>query len=164
MAADRGGRPAKPSANGLGVDLAALEWHRSGTAEGGLEVAFVTAPAAPAAVGEPEQPVEWVLVRVAGDPGRRVLVYDRVEWLNFLDGASKGEFDQAAGLLRLAEILLLAESTRAPRYCGSPRDPNCADDLGSTDSVVRESAYITIEDMLCESQLCEVRVPATVRK
>lgn len=95
MAADRGGRPAKPPASSLGVDLAALDWQRSGTADGGLEVAFVSAPAE---AGEPENLVEWVLVRVAGHPDERVLVYDRAEWLNFLDGVSNGEFDQAAEL------------------------------------------------------------------
>ena len=36
-------------------------------------------------------------MRVAGDPDRRVLVFDRNEWESFLDGARKGEFDDAAG-------------------------------------------------------------------
>jgi hypothetical protein len=35
-------------------------------------------------------------MRVAGDPERRVLVYDRHEWVCFLDGVRKGEFDNAA--------------------------------------------------------------------
>ena len=34
-------------------------------------------------------------MRVAGDPDRRVLVFDRNEWECFLDGARKGEFDDA---------------------------------------------------------------------
>jgi hypothetical protein len=38
----------------------------------------------------------WVLMRVAGDPGGRVLVFDRHEWECFLDGARNGEFDDAA--------------------------------------------------------------------
>ena len=40
---------------------------------------------------------EWVLMRVAGDPDGRVLVYDRNEWECFLDGVRAGEFDDAAG-------------------------------------------------------------------
>ena len=39
---------------------------------------------------------EWVLMRVADDPEARVLVFDRHEWECFLDGARKGEFDDAA--------------------------------------------------------------------
>ncbi len=35
-------------------------------------------------------------MRVTGDPGQRVLVFDRHEWECFLDGARKGEFDDAA--------------------------------------------------------------------
>lgn len=41
---------------------------------------------------------QWILLRVAGDPAARVLVYDRIEWGSFVDGAAKGEFDAAAGL------------------------------------------------------------------
>ncbi len=41
-------------------------------------------------------PGEWVLLRVTGDPERRVLVFDRYEWECFLDGARNGEFDDAA--------------------------------------------------------------------
>ena len=40
---------------------------------------------------------QWVLMRVAGDPEGRVLVYDRNEWECFLDGVRAGEFDDAAG-------------------------------------------------------------------
>ena len=39
---------------------------------------------------------EWVLMRAAGDPEQRVLVFDRHEWECFLDGARNGEFDDAA--------------------------------------------------------------------
>jgi hypothetical protein len=45
---------------------------------------------------EPGHGEDWVLMRVAGDPDRRVLVFDRNEWECFLDGARKGEFDDAA--------------------------------------------------------------------
>ena len=38
----------------------------------------------------------WILMRVADDPARRVLVFDRNEWECFLDGARNGEFDDAA--------------------------------------------------------------------
>jgi hypothetical protein len=39
---------------------------------------------------------DWILMRVADDPARRVLVFDRNEWECFLDGARHGEFDDAA--------------------------------------------------------------------
>jgi hypothetical protein len=74
---------AKPTIADLGVDPSAQRWHRSGAGEGSIEVAF-------AAGGQ------WVLVRVAGDHKERVLVFDRHEWECFLDGARKGEFDDAA--------------------------------------------------------------------
>jgi hypothetical protein len=45
---------------------------------------------------EPGHGEDWVLMRVAGDPDRRVLVFDRNEWECFLDGVRKGEFDDAA--------------------------------------------------------------------
>lgn len=80
-------RPVKPSPGQLGVDLAGLEWQRSGTGDGSIEIAFVADGA---------QPGGWVLMRVAGDADERVLVYDRHEWVCFLDGVRKGEFDDAA--------------------------------------------------------------------
>lgn len=98
---------AKPTAVGLGVDLASLDWQRSGTGAGSFEVAFVAGHnpravawqvpgAASGRESDSEGPViEWVLLRVAGDPAGRVLVYDRNEWLCFLDGAARGEFDLA---------------------------------------------------------------------
>ena len=79
---------AKPTVTALGIDLAAQAWHRSGRGDGAIEVAFACAADAGRA--------EWVLMRVAGDPERRVLVFDRHEWECFLDGARKGEFDDAA--------------------------------------------------------------------
>src|SRR6266446_708540 len=103
---------AKPTATGLAVDLASLEWQRSGSGAGSFEVAFVASPtrdphaaegkapgAAPGREADSNCPViDWVLLRVAGDPVGRVLVYDRNEWLCFLDGAVGGEFDWRQGL------------------------------------------------------------------
>ena len=105
---------AKPTVSELGIDLAAQAWQRSGQGDGAIEVAFARRPGditgPPAAAGdtpgdttEPPAagpaaagPAEWVLLRVAGDPDQRVLVFDRHEWECFLDGARKGEFDDAA--------------------------------------------------------------------
>jgi len=108
----------KPTVAGLGIDLAAQAWHRSGNGDGAIEVAFARAAPAPAdpapapAAADPADPAdpvdpagyadradraEWVLMRVAGDQEKRVLVFDRHEWECFLDGARKGEFDDAAG-------------------------------------------------------------------
>lgn len=90
----------KPTVAELGVDLAAQEWRRSGDRDGAIEIAFVPAralagpaAAAPEAAGER---TEYVLMRVAGDPVGRVLVYDRHEWECFLDGVRGGEFDEGA--------------------------------------------------------------------
>ena len=74
------GRP-KPTVAQLGIDLAAQDWQRSGVSDGSFEVALVRTDA------------DWVLLRVAGDPVGRVLVYDRIEWECFLDGVGRGEFD-----------------------------------------------------------------------
>jgi hypothetical protein len=77
----------KPAAESLGIDLASLRWRRPGGAVAGepgtLEVAM-----ARTAGGS-----TWVLLRVAGDSARRVLVYDELEWDCFLDGVRNGEFD-----------------------------------------------------------------------
>ena len=109
---------AKPTVSDLGVDPAAQVWHRSGHGDGAIEVAFVrvggahsrasaNTPAA-ASANTPSSAdtsaaalafadgQEWVLMRVAGDPEQRVLVFDRHEWECFLDGARNGEFDDAA--------------------------------------------------------------------
>jgi hypothetical protein len=77
----------KPTVEELGIDLAGQRWQRSAEGDGNLEVAIV--PDAAGAGGE------WVLMRLTGDPGGRVLVYDRHEWECFLDGVRKGEFDEA---------------------------------------------------------------------
>ena len=74
----------KPTVEDLGIEVDAQQWQRSGDGEGSLEVAFV-----PGADGA----ADWVLMRVAGDPQGRILVYDRHEWECFLDGAQGGEFD-----------------------------------------------------------------------
>jgi Domain of unknown function (DUF397) len=79
----------KPTVAELGIDLAAQAWHRSGNGDGAIEVAF-------AYTADRSDHAEWVLMRVAGDPEQRVLVFDRHEWECFLDGARKGEFDDAA--------------------------------------------------------------------
>jgi hypothetical protein len=78
----------KPTVEELGIDVAAQRWQRSGAGDGAIEVAMVTG-AGPGAG-------DWVLMRVAGDPAERVLVYDRHEWECFLDGVRNGEFDDGA--------------------------------------------------------------------
>jgi hypothetical protein len=77
----------KPTPGDLGIDPAALAWGRSGDGDGSIEVAFPVSPR--------WAPGDWVLVRVAGDPERRILVFDRNEWTCFIDGARNGEFDDA---------------------------------------------------------------------
>jgi Domain of unknown function (DUF397) len=79
---------AKPTVADLGIDPAAQRWQRSGAGTGAIEIAFTQAP------GHPD---DWVLMRVSDDPEGRVLVFDRHEWECFLDGARKGEFDDASG-------------------------------------------------------------------
>ena len=81
-------QPAKPTVADLGIDPATQRWQRSGDGAGAIEIAFTHGPA-------PTQDTEWVLMRVAGDPAHRVLVFDRHEWECFLDGARNGEFDDA---------------------------------------------------------------------
>ena len=71
----------KPTVEELGIDVDAISWRRSSAGPGAIEVAFAG---------------EWVLMRLGGDPGKRVLVYDQHEWECFLDGAKNGEFDDAA--------------------------------------------------------------------
>jgi hypothetical protein len=80
---------AKPTVAGLGIDVGTQAWRRSGHGDGAVEIAFV---AEPGRAGP-----QWVLMRVAGDPEGRVLVYDPNEWECFLDGVRGGEFDDAAG-------------------------------------------------------------------
>jgi hypothetical protein len=85
---------AKPSVSELGIDLAAQVWRRSGPGDGAIEIAFTRGPD-PKTTGHDGHD-RWILMRVAGDPEQRVLVFDQQEWECFLDGARKGEFDDAA--------------------------------------------------------------------
>ena len=80
---------AKPTVAGLGIDVSAQDWQRSGDGADAIEIAFIDR----AASGATE--TEWVLMRVAGAPEGPVLVYDRNEWECFLDGVRGGEFDNA---------------------------------------------------------------------
>jgi len=80
----------KPTPEELGIDPARTVWERSGADGGSIEVAF------PLSVRWTRG--DWVLMRVAGDPDGRILVFDRNEWVCFLDGARNGEFDDAMGL------------------------------------------------------------------
>ena len=63
--------------------------------DGAIEIAFV---ARPRRARGSRGSTAWVLMRVAGDPDGRILVYDRHEWECFLDGARAGEFDDGAQL------------------------------------------------------------------
>ena len=90
---------AKPTPGDLGLDPGAQHWQRSGSGAGAIEVAFAQASLGEGPEASPETRAEnWVLMRVAGDLDGRVLVFDRNEWECFLDGARKGEFDDAASL------------------------------------------------------------------
>lgn len=128
---------AKPTVEELGIDADAQAWRRSGEGDGAIEVAFVgggdpgaaAVPGAAEAAGEsagpgvpgwpsvPGERADWVLMRVAGDPAGRVLVFDRNEWECFLDGARSGEFDDAGSgpaLVRPAGARCGAGSRPAP--------------------------------------------------
>ncbi len=87
MTTTGGGVTGKPTVESLGIDAESLSWQRSGEGEGAIEIAFARGPDGVAG--------EWVLMRVAGDPAERILVYDRHEWECFLDGVRRGEFDDA---------------------------------------------------------------------
>ena len=94
----------KPTVEELGIDVGTQTWHRSGGRDGSIEVAFVGMAPGESRGSQPvgsSTPGEWVLMRVAGDPAGRVLVYDRFEWECFLDGVKNGEFDDATALPRL---------------------------------------------------------------
>jgi hypothetical protein len=84
--AGRDGMTGKPTVGELGIDVTAQRWQRSGEGDGTIEVAMVSGPGGTG---------DWVLMRVAGEPAGRVLVYDRHEWECFLDGVRNGEFDGA---------------------------------------------------------------------
>jgi Domain of unknown function (DUF397) len=76
----------------LGGDPSAVAWERSGEGAGSIEIAM------PGGTGARWARGDWVLMRVAGDPAGRILVFDRNEWECFVDGARNGEFDDAAEL------------------------------------------------------------------
>lgn len=97
----------KPTVEELGIDVSAQRWQRSGAGDDAIEVAIITG-AGPLAG-------DWVLMRVAGDPAGRVLVYDRHEWECFLDGVRNGEFDDGVA----------ADAVELGRQ-GAPRPPERA--------------------------------------
>lgn len=76
---------AKPTFEELGVSERSLDWQRPSQGSGALQVAFTW-----------RDGQRWTLMRVSDDPAERVLVFSRFEWDCFLDGARKGEFDDAA--------------------------------------------------------------------
>ena len=71
-----------------GIDMSSLSWRRPAGASAGRAPGVMEVAIAPRAGGG-----RWVLLRVAGDPDGRVLVYDEHEWECFLDGVRNGEFD-----------------------------------------------------------------------
>ena len=108
---------------GLGIDLAAQAWHRSGSGDGAIEVAFArtadtgttgTSTTGTSAGGTAGTSAEWVLMRVTGDPEQRVLVFDRHEWECFLDGARRGEFDDAADSQQATGRLTVGKHAEQP--------------------------------------------------
>jgi hypothetical protein len=78
----------KQTPDELGIDLAGLAWERSGEGDGSIELSFP--------LSDRWAHGDWVLMRVTGDAMGRVLVFDRNEWVCFIDGARNGEFDDAA--------------------------------------------------------------------
>jgi hypothetical protein len=74
----------KPAVSELGIDLADVDWRGSGHGPGAIQVAFVSAAGA-----------DWVLLRSQESAGGLVSVFTIFEWECFLDGAKKGEFDDA---------------------------------------------------------------------
>lgn len=73
-----------------GIDMGSLTWRRPAGASAGHAVGVMEVAVTPRDGGG-----NWVLLRVAGDPDGRVLVYDEHEWECFLDGVRNGEFDLA---------------------------------------------------------------------
>jgi len=111
-----GGRAgAKPTPADLGIDPAELDWERSGDGDGSIEVAFPVGPSRRAGakrVAAHWARGDWVLMRVAGDPARRILVFDRNEWECFIDVYRNGEFDDAT-----------TEPAEPPKSPKSPKSP-----------------------------------------
>ncbi len=75
-------RPIKPTVQELGIDIGTLAWRRSGQDDEAVEVAFIDA-----------FEERWVLMRLAGDSGGPVHVFDTDEWDCFVEAAKHGEFD-----------------------------------------------------------------------
>jgi hypothetical protein len=75
----------KPAVSELGIDLADVQWKGSGQGPGTIQVAFVSA-----------RGTDWVLLRSRENADGLVSVFTSFEWECFLDGAKKGEFDDAA--------------------------------------------------------------------
>lgn len=75
----------KPTVSELGIDLADVHWKGSGQGPGTIQVAFVSA-----------RGTDWVLLRSQDSADGLVSVFTSFEWECFLDGAKKGEFDDAA--------------------------------------------------------------------
>ena len=75
----------KPAVTELGIDLTHVDWKGSGQGPGTIQVAFVSARGA-----------DWVLLRSQDSADGLVSVFTSFEWECFLDGAKKGEFDDAA--------------------------------------------------------------------
>ena len=124
----------KPTVEELGIDVAAQRWQRSGAGDGVIEVAMVTG-AGPLAG-------DWVLMRVAGDPAGRVLVYDRHEWECFLDGVRNGEFDDGVAV----------DAVELGRQ-GVARWPAA----GAHDSLFRELTYVihNLSSNILSATLCQ---------
>jgi len=75
----------KPTVSELGITLADVEWKGSGQGPGTIQVAFVSA-----------RGTDWVLLRSQESADGLISVFTSFEWECFLDGAKKGEFDDAA--------------------------------------------------------------------
>lgn len=82
--------PDNGEADEPGIDVSQLTWRRPAGAGAGREPGVMEVAITPRAGGG-----SWVLLRVAGDPDGRVLVYDEHEWECFLAGVRNGEFDLA---------------------------------------------------------------------
>jgi hypothetical protein len=77
-------RHEKPTVEDLGIDPDAQRWKRSGGDDEAIEVAFADGDGG-----------RWVRMRLAGHPTAPVHVFNRHEWECFVDGAKRGEFDDA---------------------------------------------------------------------
>lgn len=76
------GAAEKPGCGDLGIAPETLKWHRSGTRDGAVEVAFPDVRYCP--------PRYWTLLRAGG---QNPLLFDWNEWDAFCKGVEYGEFD-----------------------------------------------------------------------